>query len=84
LDRKVAIKLLAPQLVDKPGFAARFEREATALARLRHPNIVGIFDRGRAGDLLFFVMEYVESPGGGGASDLRQVLDRGRFEMLPI
>ncbi|PAW84054.1 MAG: hypothetical protein B9S33_12575 [Pedosphaera sp. Tous-C6FEB] len=53
LDRIVALKLLAPERVTDAGFAERFTREAQALARLSHPNIVTIHDFGctRAGDL---------------------------------
>lgn len=52
LNRLVALKLLAPERVTDPGFAERFTREAQALARLSHPNIVTIHDFGttRAGD----------------------------------
>jgi serine/threonine protein kinase len=60
LDRLVALKLLAP----KPGldaeFAERFGREARALARLSHPNIVAVHDFGRAEGLYYFLMEYVD------------------------
>jgi serine/threonine protein kinase len=77
LKRRVAIKVLDPNLANQPGFAARFEMEAEALARLTHPNIVSIYDRGRSGDVLFFVMEYVESGKAKGAVDLRQIMDQG-------
>lgn len=46
LDRLVALKLLAPECADDPQFAARFEKEARALAALNHPNIVGVHDFG--------------------------------------
>jgi predicted Ser/Thr protein kinase len=60
LDRLVAIKVLPPDLTGDPGFAERFAREARALARLNHPNIVGVYDFGRAGGLHYFIMEYVD------------------------
>src|SRR5215470_16677875 len=44
LDRFVAIKLLHPFLADDPEFKDRFEREARNVARLRHPNIVQVYD----------------------------------------
>src|SRR6266404_3252988 len=60
LDRLVALKILPPQVASGPGFAERFSREARALARLSHPNIVGIYEFGQAGGLPFFVMEFVD------------------------
>ena len=59
LDRYVAIKALTPGLVGTKGFIARFEREARAVARLRHRNLLTVFDYGRQGDVLYLVMEYV-------------------------
>jgi formylglycine-generating enzyme required for sulfatase activity/serine/threonine protein kinase len=59
LDRYVAIKALTPGLVGTKGFIARFEREARAVARLRHRNILTVFDYGRQGDMFYLVMEYV-------------------------
>jgi len=46
LDRMVALKILAPQPGNELDFASRFAREAKALARLNHPNIVGVYDFG--------------------------------------
>ena len=61
LDRFVAIKLLPFELGVREDFAARFHREATALARLSHPHIVAVHDFGQADDGHFFmVMEYVD------------------------
>jgi serine/threonine protein kinase len=60
LDRLVALKILPPQAGSDPGFADRFTREARALARLNHPNIVGVYEFGQADGLHYFVMEYVE------------------------
>jgi len=47
LDRKVAIKILAPHLVWEEGFVERFLREARAAARIKHPNIVTVYDVGQ-------------------------------------
>src|SRR6266571_6450144 len=44
LDRFVALKILPPQVASGPGFAERFTREARALARLSHPNIVAVHE----------------------------------------
>ena len=49
LDRLVALKILPAQASGDPGFAERFTREARALARLNHPNIVGVYEFGQAG-----------------------------------
>ena len=55
LDRFVALKILAPVLSQDPAFSERFSREARALAKLNHPNIVAIYDFGKAGNFYFFV-----------------------------
>lgn len=60
LKRDVVIKILPKHLAEKPGFAERFEREGQLLARLNHPNIVGVYDIGISDGLYFIVMEYVE------------------------
>lgn len=60
LDRIVALKILPPQTAAGPGFVERFNREARALARLNHPNIVAVYEFGQAGGLSFFIMEFVD------------------------
>src|ERR1039458_1077410 len=60
LDRMVALKILSPELSSQPAFAERFSREAKALARLHHSNIVSVYDFGRAGPYYYFLMEYVD------------------------
>jgi serine/threonine-protein kinase len=60
LDRLVAIKLLPPMQASQPGLRERFLREAQTAAKLSHPNIVAIYLVEQAGDLVFFVMAYVE------------------------
>ena len=69
LDRFVALKILAPRSGGDLDFAGRFSREARALARLNHPNIVGVFDFGEmsghrpdATPLHYFIMEFVDGP----------------------
>ena len=49
LERLVALKILPPETAHDPGFAERFNREARALARLNHPNIVTVHDFGHVG-----------------------------------
>ena len=57
--RRVAIKTILPEL--RKGMAvARFEREIRVTARLQHPHILPLLDSGVAGDLLFYIMPYVE------------------------
>jgi formylglycine-generating enzyme required for sulfatase activity/predicted Ser/Thr protein kinase len=61
LDRLVAIKLLPREISVDKDFADRFRREARAMARLHHPNIITVFDFGTtARGHLFFAMEYIE------------------------
>ena len=60
LDRIVALKVLAPKVKDDPAFAERFQREARALARLTHPNIVTLHDFGESNGRWYFLMEYVD------------------------
>lgn len=59
LDRIVAIKVLPPSLAAEADFRQRFEREARAVAALKHPNIVQIFDFGDAEGTYYMVMEYI-------------------------
>jgi serine/threonine-protein kinase len=59
LDRFVALKILPSDLAKAEDFKARFEREARAIARLRHRNILTIFDDGRHENIFYLVMEYV-------------------------
>jgi hypothetical protein len=75
LGRKVALKLLAPELAENQGFRARFEHESRLAAVLDHPNIVPLFEAGEADGLLFISMRYVEG------TDLRELVVRhGRLD----
>lgn len=67
LDRDVAIKVLSPFLVRDANFVYRFQLEARTVARLKHPNIVPVYDAGREADLVYIVMELLE---GGSLKDL--------------
>jgi serine/threonine protein kinase len=58
LERQVAIKVIRDD-IEAPQLRERFAREAKAVARLRHPNIVTIFDYGVQRDLEYIVMEYI-------------------------
>src|SRR5215210_5548042 len=60
LDRLVAIKLLPLEVSTERDFAERFAREARTMAKLNHPNIIGVYEFGTTSDgHLFFVMEFV-------------------------
>jgi serine/threonine protein kinase/type II secretory pathway pseudopilin PulG len=88
LDRIVALKILPPGIGDDPAFAARFAREAKALAKLNHPGIVTLYEFGSTAapalsgsqpsalnpqPLYFFLMEFVDGV------NLRQLLHAGRI-----
>ncbi|MFF2656685.1 Stk1 family PASTA domain-containing Ser/Thr kinase [Kitasatospora sp. NPDC058032] len=76
LDRVVALKVMHPSLAGDTAFTTRFIREAKAVARLAHPNVVNVFDQGADGAHVFLAMEYV--PGG----TLRDLLrDRGALSV---
>src|SRR5262245_53883698 len=60
LDRIVALKVLPKDAERGQEFADRFNREAKAMARLSHPNIIAIHDYGEAGGWFYFVMEFVD------------------------
>jgi serine/threonine protein kinase len=60
LDRTVALKILPSDIAMDPAFSERFSREARALAKLNHPGIVTLYEFGSAGDLYFFLMEFVD------------------------
>jgi type II secretory pathway pseudopilin PulG len=60
LDRIVALKILSPEKQGEPKFAERFEREARALAKLHHPNIVAVYDFGEVQGNFYLLMEFVD------------------------
>jgi serine/threonine protein kinase len=60
LDRVVALKVLPPGIGGDPSFAERFTREAKALAKLLHPNIVALFEFGQADGIYYLLMEFVD------------------------
>lgn len=72
LDRMVALKILPPTRQD-PAFSERFEREAKALAKLNHPNIVTLYEFGQADGFFYLLMEFVDG------MNLGQVLRAGKL-----
>src|SRR5258705_171786 len=59
-DRKVAIKVMSPQLAQDPSFGDRFQREAKIVSQMKHPNIVTVYDVGVVDNHHYLAMEYVE------------------------
>jgi serine/threonine-protein kinase len=59
LDRKVALKVLPPEMASDPERRARFEREAKAVAALNHPHIVTVYSVEKADETHFITMELV-------------------------
>ncbi|MEU2234029.1 Stk1 family PASTA domain-containing Ser/Thr kinase [Streptomyces vietnamensis] len=59
LDRVLALKVMHPDLATDAAFVERFIREAKSVARLAHPNVVGVFDQGAEGAYVYLAMEYV-------------------------
>jgi serine/threonine protein kinase/tetratricopeptide (TPR) repeat protein len=75
LKRKVAVKLLAPQLIRDQIALRRFEHEALAASALNHPNIITIYEFGKVDDLHFIVSEFVEG------TTLRTKVMQGQIEV---
>jgi serine/threonine protein kinase len=71
LKRRVAVKLLAPALAADDAFRQRFLAESQLAASLDHPNVVPIYEAGRADDELYIAMRYVEG------QDLKHLLREG-------
>lgn len=76
LDRRVAIKVLRPELSDRQDVVARFRREAHAAAKLNHPNIVQIYDTGVEDGRYYIVMEYLPE------LNLKEIIKR--YAPLPL
>ena len=74
LQRRAAIKIIAPEFADTKGFRSRFIREARIAAALQHPNIVTVYDAGQAGQTLYIAMQFIRG------SDLAAILsEEGRL-----
>jgi serine/threonine protein kinase len=84
LDRVVAVKILADHLAHNPSFVERFQREARAIARINHSNILGVYDVGCQDKRHYMIMELVD---GGSVAELlekRGVLEPGESAELVI
>ncbi len=82
LERTVALKVLPQQLAYDKELLDRFHREARALAGLKHPSIVPVFDEGFENGIHYFAMEYLE-----GTSLSALIREKGRLtprEILPV
>jgi eukaryotic-like serine/threonine-protein kinase len=77
LDRRVALKLLRPEVAESPDRRARFQREAKAAAALNHPNIVHLYSVEESDGLVFITMELVQG------RSLRELLAAGVPLPLP-
>ncbi len=60
LNRYIAIKILRPEFTKDEVFVENFKRESQAAAKLSHPNIVGVYDVGKEGNINYIVMELVD------------------------
>ncbi len=76
LEKRVALKTLHPSMAREPEARARFLREGRAASRIRHPNVVEVFDVGQYNDTLYLVMEHLTG------EDLAGLL--GRETTLPV
>jgi serine/threonine protein kinase/CheY-like chemotaxis protein len=70
LQRRAAVKIIAPDLAESSGFRERFTREARIAAALQHPNIVTVYDAGEVDGTLYLAMQYIQG------EDLAAVLMR--------
>jgi serine/threonine-protein kinase len=76
MRKRLAVKVLHPEMSRLPEVVARFEREAMAAAHIEHPNVAAATDFGKLDDGSFFlVLEYVEG------QDLRRAIQQGRLEL---
>lgn len=75
LSRTVTVKILREQLASDLDVVRRFQKEAQAVAKLSHPNIVSIYDVGQEKDIYYLVMEYIEG------KNLKEIiLEKGMLE----
>src|SRR6476661_10045053 len=68
LRRRIALKVITPELAEDEKFRQRFERESQLAASLDHPNVIPVYEAGEADGVLFISMKYVEG------RDLRAII----------
>ena len=73
LGRPVAIKVLSRALVEEAEVVDRFNRESVIIARLNHPNIIHVIDRGIADGVPYFAMDFIQG------TDLARIIAEGRY-----
>src|SRR4051794_27641114 len=79
IDKRMALKVLSPKMMQNPTVVARFEREAKAAANFGHPHVAAATDYGRTEDGRFYlVLEYVEG------KELREAIDEVNGPLPPI
>jgi outer membrane protein assembly factor BamD (BamD/ComL family)/tRNA A-37 threonylcarbamoyl transferase component Bud32 len=76
LNRTVAVKVLPERFARTEELLARFDREANIASQLNHPNIVQVIDRGKEGETLFIVMEFVNG------ESLDRLIRRGKLSIV--
>ena len=74
LERKVALKVISPELAHDAAFRTRFERESRLAASIDHPNVVPVYEAGEVDGLLYIAMRYVRG------TDLKALLAQGPLE----
>ena len=83
LDRIVALKVLPAEFGHDVKFALRFTREARTLAKLNHPNIVGLYEFGSVDETYYFLMEYIEGATLRDAVAARELSSRHALHIVP-
>jgi serine/threonine-protein kinase len=78
MDRYVALKIIAPEIVTNEKVVARFQREMKLVGRLDHPNVIRAFDADQLGKVLYIVMEFAQG------QSLGQILRKGRIPPLEM
>lgn len=74
LNRPVAIKVLSKKLTENREIVERFNQEALIIARLTHPNIIHVIDRGVLNGMYYFIMDFVSG------TDLSKIIKKGSYE----